>query len=110
MVSRKCSVLYAASGINQKNRQFLRTACFLFPIHNCLSAKQKRNAPKTGQTDYGVYQAAEEGTGAAKQPSNKVKLKDPNEAPVQTAYYRQDQRNGIHTKPPFHFADVSRIC
>lgn len=76
----------------------MRTACFLVAVGNCISAKQERDAPKAGQTDNGVYQAAEQGAGTSKQPGHQVESENSHKAPVQTANNRHNERDGIHSR------------
>lgn len=48
-----------------------------------VSAEEHCNAPQTGKSYKGVNDAAEQRILTAKQPRYKVKLKNPNETPVQ---------------------------
>ena len=57
---------------------------FLSVIGHSVSSEQKRNAPQTRQTNYGVNQSAEQGTCPAEEPGNQIELENADEAPVQT--------------------------
>lgn len=68
-----------------------------------LFAEEERSAPQTCKADDGVNDPAEYGILSTKQPGHKIKLKDTDEAPVDTANDRQDQSKCIDHDllPPF---------
>lgn len=48
-----------------------------------MSAEEQRNAPNTGKTDQSIDNSAEKCALSAKEPCNKVKLKNTDQTPVQ---------------------------
>ena len=76
-----------------------RTSAFVFLILDLLksfaSAKQQRNAPNTCKTYNSVDNAGEQRGLSAADPSNNVKLKQSDAAPVERADNGKDQRNTI---------------
>ena len=57
----------------------------LFIVTASISSEEKRNAPYTSQSDYGVDYSADYCSTAAECPSNKVKTKKSNKTPVECA-------------------------
>ena len=70
-----------------------------------LFPEQEGSAPQTGETDDSVDDAAEERILTAKEPCNKIKLKDTDQTPVDTADDRQDQSKHIDHViiPPYKY-------
>lgn len=54
-------------------------------------SEQEGNAPDARESDYGIYDSADNGVLSAEQPRDYVKLKQPYRAPVDCAYNDKNQ-------------------
>ena len=71
-----------------------------------LLSEQEGSTPQTSQTNDGIDDAAEERVLTAKEPCNKIKLKDTDQTPVDTADDRQDQSKHIDHVIILHHNDL----
>lgn len=54
-----------------------------------MASEQQRNAPKSAETDNGVYNAAYYGCLTAENPRNNIEIENTDAAPVDAAYYQK---------------------
>lgn len=69
---------------------------FLFTLDDASSAKQKGNAPQTGQSHKGIDDPAEKRTLTTKEPGHQIELENAHKAPVQGADDGQNQCQRVH--------------
>ena len=75
-------------------------------LNSFSGTEQKGNAPKTGQGNDGVDDAAYEGVLSAEDPGYEIKLKQANAAPVDGTDDHEDQGNSVHN----HAALLRRLA
>lgn len=107
-----------ASGIGQEGlctSDSCRWMCSLFTVDDGSSPEQERYTPQTCKPYDCINNPAEQGTLSTKEPCDQIKLKNTDQAPVQTANNRKNQCQRVHnftsdlTLDRFMFPNRERI-
>ncbi len=72
-----------------------------------MSAEEQRNAPNAGKSDKGINDSADKCALAAKQPCDKVKLKNTDQTPVQRTDDAEYQCQSIRKNPSYFSGELS---
>lgn len=95
---------YYKHGKSRKVMSFAAFISFWYSFLHAFVSEQQWNTPNTCQCYYGVNNTAEQCTGTAENPRNKVKAEKTYKPPVNTTDYCENQANFI--KHSFHLFAV----